>query len=141
MGMLLLQQYGLAAIENTWFELALLAYCLTIPLVCVPWARKQLARGSRFGASLSALGAASFGIYLVHPAILTLWDRVAPEPAPGLWLYDLHTIAAVFIGLLGSWLLVRGYAAHEEKVPLEDRAEPFYFMRASQAQRRCCLRL
>lgn len=110
-GMLLLQQHDLANIENTWFELALLAYCLTIPLVCVPWARNQLARGSRFGASLSALGAASFGIYLVHPAILTLWDRVVPEPAPErLWLYDLHTVAAVLIGLLGSWLLVRGYA-------------------------------
>ncbi|MDR6548852.1 acyltransferase [Paenibacillus qinlingensis] len=111
-GMLLLQQYEFAAFANTWFELALLAYCMTIPLVCVPWARKQLARGSRFSACLSALGAASFGIYLVHPAILTLWDRVAPEPALGrIWLYDLHTSAAVFIGLLGAWLLARAYAS------------------------------
>ncbi|MNY69678.1 Acyltransferase family protein [compost metagenome] len=76
----------------------------------MPWARKLLARSSRFGASLSALGAASFGIYLVHPAILTLWDRAMLEPAPGrIWRYDLHTVAAVIIGLLGSWLLVRGY--------------------------------
>jgi peptidoglycan/LPS O-acetylase OafA/YrhL len=115
-GMLLLQQYGLAMIENTWFELALLAYCLTIPLVCVPWARNQLARGSRISAFLSALGAASFGIYLVHPAILTLWDRVSPEPAPGrLWLYDVHTAAAVLIGLLGALLLTRGYARAVQK--------------------------
>ncbi|NOU67244.1 acyltransferase family protein [Paenibacillus sp. LMG 31461] len=115
-GMLLLQQYGLAMIENTWFELALLAYCLTIPLVCVPWARNQIGRGSRFSAFLSALGAASFGIYLVHPAILTLWDRVTPEPAPGrIWLYDVHTAAAVLIGLLGALLLTRGYARAVQK--------------------------
>ena len=81
---------GLATIENTWFELALLLTAMAIPLCCVPWARKQLARGSTIGASLSALGAASFGIYLVHPAILTLWDRVAPEPGAHLALRFPH---------------------------------------------------
>ncbi|OCT11906.1 hypothetical protein A8709_29015 [Paenibacillus pectinilyticus] len=115
-GMLLLQQSALADIENTWFELALLIYCLSVPLVFVPWARKLEATGSRFGAILSALGTASFGIYLVHPAILTLWDRMDVEPASGrLWLYDLHTLAALFIGLLGSWLLARGYASLMKK--------------------------
>ena len=109
---------GLLSIENTWFELALLAYCMTIPLVLHPVGRKQLESGSRFGTSLSALGGASFGIYLVHPALLTLWDRIAPVQEQ-LWLYDLHTVASILIGLLGSWLLVRLCTrAHEEKVPL-----------------------
>ncbi|SDN18262.1 Peptidoglycan/LPS O-acetylase OafA/YrhL, contains acyltransferase and SGNH-hydrolase domains [Paenibacillus sp. yr247] len=113
-GMLLLHQYGLAFIENTWFELSLLVYCITIPLCCIQWARQRLASGSQLGTALSALGAASFGIYLVHPAILTLWDLIAPAQEQ-LWLYDLHTVASILIGLLGSWLLVRLYASAQRK--------------------------
>lgn len=115
-GMLLLQQYGRADIENTWFELALLTYCMSIPLVCVLAGQNLLARGSRFAAAFTALGAASFAVYLVHPAILTLWDRLAPEPAlERIWLYDLHTAAALVIELLGAWLLARAYARSMKK--------------------------
>lgn len=108
-GMLFLQQYGLVSIENTWFELVLLLYCLTVPLCCIQWARQRLA-SSRLSNALSALGTASFGVYLAHPALLTLWDRIAPSQER-IWLYDLHTVASILIGLLGSWLLVKLYAS------------------------------
>jgi peptidoglycan/LPS O-acetylase OafA/YrhL len=113
-GMLFLNQYGLISIENTWFELALLVYCMTIPLCCIHWAKERLASGSRIGAAFSSLGAASFGIYLVHPSLLTLWDRIVPAQER-LWLYDLHTVASILIGLLGSWLLVRLYTSAVRK--------------------------
>ncbi|WNR43250.1 acyltransferase [Paenibacillus roseipurpureus] len=128
-GMLYLQ-LEIASFDNTLIELTLLVYCLAIPLPCVLWARSQVARASRHHAntsrknakasrlatSLNAVGAASFGIYLAHPAILTLWDRVQPEPAPGrIWLYDVHTLAAVLIGLLGAWGLARAYASLMQK--------------------------
>ncbi|KRF43353.1 acyltransferase [Paenibacillus sp. Soil787] len=113
-GMLLLHEYGFASIENTWFELALLLYCMAIPLCFIQWGRKLLGSGSPIGAALSALGGASFGIYLVHPALLTLWDRIVPVQEQ-LWLYDLHTVASVLIGLFGSWLLVRLYTSAQRK--------------------------
>ncbi|NOV00885.1 acyltransferase [Paenibacillus planticolens] len=108
-GMLLLHQYGLTAIGNVWFELALLVYCMSMPLCCVRWSQARLASRSKLGSSLSALGAASFGIYLVHPALLTLWDRSVP-PSGRIWIYDLHTVASILISLLGSWLCIQLYA-------------------------------
>ena len=89
-GMLLLHEYGLASIENTWFELALLLYCMAIPLCCIQWGRKLLESGSPFGTAFSALGGASFGIYLVHPALLTLWDRIAPAQEQHLAVRSTH---------------------------------------------------
>ncbi|MEC0230193.1 acyltransferase [Paenibacillus alba] len=104
--MLLLHQYSLISLENTWYELALLLYCLAIPLCVLQWARRLVFMSSSLSRLMSSLGAASFGIYLLHPALLTLWDRLAPEQGR-LLLYDLHTICSVVIGLFGSWLLVR----------------------------------
>ncbi|MEC0266493.1 acyltransferase [Paenibacillus anseongense] len=109
-GMLLLHQYGRASFSNSWFELALLAYFMAVPLWAVQWSLRRLAYSPRLSAALTALGAASFGIYLIHPALLTLWGRLTPIQDQ-LWLYDLHTIASILIGALGSWLLVRMYAA------------------------------
>lgn len=112
-GMLLLYQYGLAAIGNVWFELALLVYAMSMPLCCIRWSLARLASESKFSSVLSALGAASFGIYLVHPALLTLWDRLTPSQGQ-IWIYDLHTAVSILIGLLGSWLLVHLYAANKK---------------------------
>ncbi|NEW07618.1 acyltransferase [Paenibacillus sp. SYP-B3998] len=108
-GMLLLHQYGWIAVENTWFELALLLYCMTAALIFVQLGQNTLHKDSSFSKALTALGAASFGIYLAHPALLTLWDRLKPAKERIL-LYDLHTVTSFVIGLLGTWLLVRLYA-------------------------------
>lgn len=105
-GMLLVHQYGLASFGNIWFELALLVYCMAVPLWAVNWSLQRLANSPKLSSALTSLGAASFGIYLVHPALLTLWGRLTPIQDQ-LWLYDLHTIASILIGVLGSWLLVR----------------------------------
>jgi peptidoglycan/LPS O-acetylase OafA/YrhL len=109
-GMLLLHQYGLASFANSWFELALLVYCMSVPLWAVHWSLKRLTNSPKLSTALTSLGAVSFGIYLVHPALLTLWGRLTPIQDQ-LWLYDLHTASSILIGLLGSWLLVRLYAA------------------------------
>ncbi|MDD9265772.1 acyltransferase [Paenibacillus sp. GCM10023248] len=112
-GMMLLHQYGLMPVRHTWFELVLLVYCMAVPLCSLRWSQVRIAHGTKLSSLLAALGAASFGIYLAHPALLTLWDRLAP-PLERVWLFDLHTLAALLIGVLGSWLLVRLYA---KKVP------------------------
>jgi probable poly-beta-1,6-N-acetyl-D-glucosamine export protein len=112
--MLLLHQYGFVNVENTWFELVLLLYCMTVTLCLVKWGQLAISSGSQLAAVMSGLGAASFGIYLAHPAILTLWDRLKPAKEDIL-LYDLHTASSILIGLLGSWLLVVLYRSTNKK--------------------------
>ncbi|TXK86105.1 acyltransferase [Paenibacillus sp. N3.4] len=107
-GMLLLHQYGALTMENTWFELALLVYSMAMAVCCMQGGRRLLASRSRLGEVLVSLGIASFTIYLVHPALLTLWDHILPMKER-IWLYDLHTMASILFGLSGSWLIARLY--------------------------------
>ncbi|MEW9698434.1 acyltransferase [Paenibacillus sp. SI8] len=113
-GMLLLHQYRLIALENTWFELALLLYCFAAALCLVEWGQRIFKKSSPLRAAMTGLGAASFGIYLVHPALLTLWDRLKPVQEQ-LMLYDLHTASSIPFGLFGSWLLVMLYRSAKKK--------------------------
>ncbi|MBD0381196.1 acyltransferase [Paenibacillus sedimenti] len=107
-GMLLLNQFGLASFENIWYELTLLVYCMTAALSLVQWGQRENTSNSPFSKKIAGLGAASFGIYLAHPALLTLWDRLKPAHERVL-LFDLHIVSSILIGLLGSWLLVLLY--------------------------------
>ncbi|MFD0698659.1 acyltransferase [Paenibacillus sp. GCM10027628] len=113
-GMLLLNQFGLASFENTWFELALLVYCMAAALCFVQWGQRVHKSHSPLSTMMSGLGAASFGIYLAHPALLTLWDRLKPANEHIL-LFDLHTASSILVGLLGSWLLVLLYRSTLKK--------------------------
>ncbi|UKS24170.1 acyltransferase [Paenibacillus sp. HWE-109] len=107
--LLLLHQYSLISLENTWFELALLAYCLAVPLCVDLGARQLLVKETSLSRFATSIGTASFGIYLLHPALLTLWDLARPEQESSIGLYDWHTIGSILIGLIGSWLFVLLY--------------------------------
>ncbi|MFC5451792.1 acyltransferase [Paenibacillus aestuarii] len=113
-GMLLLNQFSLLSIENTWFELALILYCMAASIVLVAQGQRIMRNPSALRAAASGLGSASFGIYLAHPAILTLWSRFTPAQ-DRLLLFDLHAIASILIGCAGSWLLVLLYRSAKPK--------------------------
>ncbi|WNQ11528.1 acyltransferase [Paenibacillus aurantius] len=51
---------------------------------------------------LTALGAASFGVYLIHPAVLTAWAVSFSYP-PGSPAYHLSNAGAFAVGLAVSW--------------------------------------
>ncbi|MGG1518441.1 acyltransferase [Paenibacillus oryzisoli] len=114
-GGLLLQQRGRVALSSAWYELDLVLYAMAVPMACLPAARALAARTGLVAKGGAALGAASFGVYLAHPAILTLWDRLAPEPDAQRWLYSAHTVAAILVGLAGAYALARVYASAMRK--------------------------
>jgi peptidoglycan/LPS O-acetylase OafA/YrhL len=55
--------------------------------------------------SLRSIGALSFGIYFIHPAILTLW-RMQFNPPSGHPLYHAYNLATMVIVFALSWLVV-----------------------------------
>jgi peptidoglycan/LPS O-acetylase OafA/YrhL len=112
--MYVLDQYGMASFENTWYELVLLLFCAAAGPSFLQIGKVMLAQSPQVSTILLSLGAASFGIYLAHPAILTLWDAVVPPPG-NIMLYDLHIIAATLLSLFGSWGLVFLYRSLESR--------------------------
>jgi peptidoglycan/LPS O-acetylase OafA/YrhL len=107
-GMYVGSQYGIVSFENTWYELVLLLYCGATALSVLLFGQKLLGQNPWYAGALLSLGSASFGIYLAHPALLTLWDHVV-KPPTDVWQFDLHTIAAILLSLLGAWGLTVGY--------------------------------
>lgn len=60
-----------------------------------------LARGA--GGWLARLGEASFGVYLIHPAILTVWEGFWRPAAPAA--FHLSVVLGYAVMLAGSWAL------------------------------------
>ncbi|WP_052487802.1 acyltransferase [Gordoniibacillus kamchatkensis] len=95
--------YG-AAPGSGWYELAYAGFGLAAAAALVAWARRLQGRLR----PLAALGRASFGVYLVHPLLLSLWRAIVPvEPrGAGYALINAIGIAAV---LAASYALTLGY--------------------------------
>jgi hypothetical protein len=70
----------------------------------------RLRIGSGFIRLLRMLGAASFGIYLIHPAILRLFGVLWTPPASDTD-FAWYTAASFVVSLCGAWLLAALYSA------------------------------
>jgi peptidoglycan/LPS O-acetylase OafA/YrhL len=66
---------------------------------------KMLNSSAKLAAVLSSFGTASFGVYLIHPALLTLW-RVNYTYPSNTWAYHASTIGAFLMICTVPWLLV-----------------------------------
>lgn len=102
-GMYLLDKQGIS-FENTWFEISVNAYSMAMGMALIWLGQKAVARGGLWNRWLSAIGKASFGIYLMHPAFLTYWRNFVHYPYfPGT--YHVYTASSIAWGLFGSWVL------------------------------------
>lgn len=73
---------------------------VSLAAVTVVLGAQALAR-SRAGAWLARLGDLSFGIYLIHPAFLTVWERLVRPESP--IAYHLSVAGGLAVMLAGSW--------------------------------------
>jgi peptidoglycan/LPS O-acetylase OafA/YrhL len=106
-GLFAAEQAG-AAVPPPVFELAYAALGLFAAAALVPLARTLHAGGSAAGQAFARLGAASFGVYLVHPLLLSLW-RTAVPLAPASWAYAAANTLGIALVLGGSWAVAEAY--------------------------------
>lgn len=100
-GMYLLHQYRLAAFPIIWYEVTLLLYSIAAALGLTLIGTYLVREKPRAAALLLNIGTMSFAVYLLHPALLTVWMRLWKPPA-SIGLYDAYTIGAVLFSLSGS---------------------------------------
>lgn len=93
-------RYGLPLSEVTVH-----AYAVLMSLFLLGVGQLLLARSAFAAKWISYLGAASFGIYFVHPALLTAWGSWLPVKTGTLDYYLATAGGFLFIGI-ASWILV-----------------------------------
>ncbi|WP_281885745.1 acyltransferase [Paenibacillus sp. YYML68] len=77
----------------------------------------------RVSAALQALGAASFGIYLVHPAVLTYY-KVHVESPSSMLLYHGYVAGGLLVSLAVPWLLSYVYGKVVQPARQAKKASP-----------------
>ncbi|MCY9589276.1 acyltransferase [Paenibacillus chitinolyticus] len=101
--MFLLNRYDNRMFENTWYVIAMLFYATTVSVVLLgvgKWLLDKLPGAAKW---LLPLGSYSFGIYLMHPLILTAFKLKIPAPG-GMAAYNVYVLLSFLSALLGSLL-------------------------------------
>lgn len=96
--------------KSYWYEISWLLYVAAAALFFMQAGRFLLGRSPRVSSWLTSIGVCSFGIYLLHPAILSAYS-VNVETPTSILMYDLYTLLC-FITVFGmSWLAVYLYGS------------------------------
>lgn len=97
-------QYGMQL--KFWeFEALFTLYPALVTFSLIWIGRHWLSSAPRWAAVLSSLGAASFGVYLIHPALLGYYV-VQVSAAPGGWEYHAALWGGVALILVVPWVIV-----------------------------------
>lgn len=107
-GMFILDQYRLASFENTWYEAFWTLYGCGSALIFIVFALWLERSWRSLGALLTSLGFASFGVYLMHPLVLTTWKLRIDPPGSALG-FNLYNIGAFALTLLVPWIATLAY--------------------------------
>ncbi len=104
-------------IEHTWYELLFNLYAVTAAVTFVWLGRQLLQKWPRTARWLTSIGAASFGIYLMHPAVLTSWRTYIdfPDSPP---LYHLTTLLGMAVCFAVPWFLSYAYRSSKQRIRL-----------------------
>ena len=79
-------------------------YAVLIGISLIWIMQKFSVTGSKLFKLLSSLGASAFGIYLIHPAVLTVWTKfIHPVPYPELVTAAAKAAAAGEVEVIGIW--------------------------------------
>lgn len=114
-GLFALNQYRHVRIENTWYELAWFVYVIAAALGFMQLGRFVQARMRYVSVWLTSIGACSFGIYLIHPALLTAFSVKVKAPT-AILPYDVYTLGSFAAVFAGSWLLIYLYGQGVKRV-------------------------
>jgi probable poly-beta-1,6-N-acetyl-D-glucosamine export protein len=105
-GSMMLEARTNIVLEGTWYELLFHSYAIFAAMSMIWIGRLLLERSKGLAGLFTKLGAASFGIYLVHPAVLTYWHTEVDRGSGNMLYYHAYTLGAFLVTLLVPWVLV-----------------------------------
>ncbi|WP_246078994.1 acyltransferase [Paenibacillus piri] len=116
MGLFLLEERFGLLLDNTWYELLFNTYPMFAAMSFIWIGRKLLQLWPAVSKALLSLGAVSFGVYLMHPAVLSYWRMHAVNDSGRMLDYHAYTFSAFLLSLIVPWVAVSLYGRIRKKM-------------------------
>nr|WP_245247260.1 MULTISPECIES: acyltransferase [unclassified Paenibacillus] len=109
LGLFLLESRMSIFLDGAWYHVLFFVYAAFAGMSLIRLGQLLLHFAMPAARALMALGAASFGIYLIHPAVLTYYRTHVPNDGGAIHEYHLYTFTALALSLVVPWVLAYVY--------------------------------
>lgn len=93
-------------VEGTWYQVLFFGYAAFASFSLIRFGQILLGRAKLAAQIGMALGAGSFGVYLMHPAVLTYWRVHMVNHSGAMLMYHLYTLGSFLVSLAMPWAAV-----------------------------------
>jgi probable poly-beta-1,6-N-acetyl-D-glucosamine export protein len=100
--------YYKISIPLYWYTIVYNTFPVAVSIACIGFGKWLIETLPRLSKPVLRLGQMSFGVYLLHPAVLNAFKWFVPAPGNIMW-FSIHTFAGLLVTLFGTWVLVEIY--------------------------------